>query len=221
MKKIKSIVFDFDGVIKESVDIKTKAFSDLYSQYGKRILNKVLNHHLQNGGVSRYNKIKFYHKNFLKIKLSDIELHKLTNQFSEIVLYKVIEAPFVNGAKSFIKNNCKKYTMFISTGTPTHEIHQIIKKNKIDHYFTAVFGSPESKIDHLNQIINKWKINKEEMVFIGDSITDRNASNHYGIKFIAVNNKSDGELINEKNRISDLSELKKMINSIDDNNETN
>ena len=47
MKKIKSIVFDFDGVIKESVDIKTKAFAKLYSKFGEKVLNNVLKHHLE------------------------------------------------------------------------------------------------------------------------------------------------------------------------------
>ena len=221
MKKIKSIVFDFDGVIKESVDIKTKAFAHLYSKYGGKVLNNVLKHHLENGGISRYHKIKLYHKSFLNKELSNQELEEITNKFSEIVLNKVVEAPYISGAKSFIETNYKKYNMFISTGTPTNEIHEIIERNKINQFFKGVFGSPESKIDHLNQIINEWKINKEEMIFIGDSITDRNASNHFDIEFVAVNKNTDGELMNEKNQIRNLLGLEKMICFIEMNNESN
>jgi len=219
--KIKCIIFDFDGVIKDSVDIKTKAFAEIFSKYGTSIVDKVLEHHNLNGGVSRFEKIKHYYKQYLKINLTKPQIEEIANTFSEIVLNKVVEAPFISGAKSFIKDNHNRYNMFISTGTPTNEIHQIIETNKINHYFIGVFGSPESKIDHLDLIINKWKLKKEEMIFIGDSITDKNASQHFGIEFIAVSNNIDGELINEKNQIINLLELKRMINSIEENSAAN
>ena len=53
---IKAIIFDFDGVIAESVNVKTEAFASLYEPYGKDVVNKVEQHHLANGGVSRFEK---------------------------------------------------------------------------------------------------------------------------------------------------------------------
>ena len=52
--KIKAIIFDFDGVIVESLDIKTGAFKKLYEVFSEEIATKVVNHHLINGGISRY-----------------------------------------------------------------------------------------------------------------------------------------------------------------------
>ena len=34
MNKIKAIIFDYDGVIAESVNVKTEAFAELYKHYG-------------------------------------------------------------------------------------------------------------------------------------------------------------------------------------------
>ena len=68
---MKAIIYDFDGVILDSVKIKTLAFEELYSSYGKEIQNKVKSYHLLNGGISRYNKLKYYHKNFLNIDIND------------------------------------------------------------------------------------------------------------------------------------------------------
>ena len=53
------IVFDLDGVILESLEAKTDAFSELYNEYGENIVSKVRNYHLQNGGVSRFKKLNF------------------------------------------------------------------------------------------------------------------------------------------------------------------
>ena len=55
---IKTIFFDFDGVLAESVQVKSQAYYDLYLPYGEETAGKVLQHHIDNGGVSRYEKLK-------------------------------------------------------------------------------------------------------------------------------------------------------------------
>ena len=62
MEKISvdAIVFDFDGVLVESVHVKGEAFYQLYEGQGQEIQEKVLAHHLAHGGVSRFDKIKHY-----------------------------------------------------------------------------------------------------------------------------------------------------------------
>ena len=58
---IKGIIFDFDGVIAQSVEVKTEAFADMYKEYGKAVVNKVVQHHEDNGGMSRFEKFRLYH----------------------------------------------------------------------------------------------------------------------------------------------------------------
>ena len=53
---IKSIIFDFDGVILDSLEAKSEAFEELYADYGTSIVKKVRKYHLSNGGVSRQKK---------------------------------------------------------------------------------------------------------------------------------------------------------------------
>ncbi len=45
MNEIKAIFFDFDGVLADSVEIKTLAFAKLFEQYGKEVVNIVVEHH--------------------------------------------------------------------------------------------------------------------------------------------------------------------------------
>ena len=92
---VKGIIFDFDGVVVESVQVKTEAFAALYDSYGEQLVTKVVQHHLENGGMSRFEKFKIYHELFLNVKLSNSELLDLSNKFSKLVVQKVIGADYV------------------------------------------------------------------------------------------------------------------------------
>lgn len=185
---LKGIIFDFDGVIAESVQVKTDAFSSIYKPYGKDVVDKVVNHHLENGGISRFEKIKFYHENFLKTSITFNEISKLADNFSKIVVKKVVASSYVPGVLEYIKNSYKKYTLFISTGTPTKEIKKILELRKINNYFTNVYGSPETKNTHIKKLQLKYKLNSNELIFYGDSSSDLNAAKKANINFILVKN---------------------------------
>ena len=192
---IKSIIFDYDGTISDTLDIKTNAFAEMYSAYGKEIQNKVIDYHLSHGGVSRFDKFRYFHKKLLNIKLNNSDLLKLVDQFSELVVNKVVYAPWIPGASQFIKSNFDKYKLFISTATPTNEIKEIVKRKKINKYFLDIYGSPEKKYDHISHIVSNYKLNNNEIIFIGDSNSDLNAAMKSKIKFVLVKNKFNSDLV--------------------------
>jgi len=185
---IKAIIFDFDGVIAESVEVKTDAFAKIYMTYGKDIVARIVEHHESNGGMSRFEKFQLYHKLFLKKAISNNEKKDLAVQFSKLVVEKVIDAPYVPGALEYIQKCYDKYKLFISTGTPTKEIQKILIGRGIEHYFTDVFGSPDKKNTHINNIEAKYGIRTNEMIFYGDSYTDLDAAINANVPFVLIQN---------------------------------
>ena len=194
MNKIKGIIFDFDGVILNSVNVKTDAFAKMYEKYGETVVKHVLIHHLDNGGMSRYEKIKYYHENFLKEILTVLELDKLAKQFSDLVINKVVNAPYIPGAFQFIKKYSKKLPLFICTGTPTGEINEILERKNLARYFTGVYGSPEKKESHIKEIMECHNLKPSSLVFYGDSKIDLEAAEYFGISFILIKNDENKEL---------------------------
>ena len=56
----KVIFWDFDGVIKESVSIKTDAFVELFRPYGDDVCTMIKQHNVDKLGMSRFDKIPLY-----------------------------------------------------------------------------------------------------------------------------------------------------------------
>lgn len=180
---IKNILFDFDGVLVESVQVKTQAFRKMYQKYGEDIQNKVESYHLENGGMSRYEKIKYYHEQLLGIKTNDELIKILTNEFSNIVKNQVIKSKYVDGAYKFINTN-KYYKCWVITGTPENEIKSIIKYRDIDKYFVGIHGSPKTKDQIIKEVVKNNKLKINETIYIGDAITDYDAAKKNNILFV-------------------------------------
>lgn len=182
---IKGIFFDFDGVIVESTEIKTKAFARLFAPEGREIAGKVIEYHLRNAGVSRYEKFKFIYKEILRRPLSEEELQALCYTFGRFVKDDVVSAPYVKGALEFIKKHARERKLFIVSATPQEEIVEITEKKGIKQFFTAICGSPKKKSDAVRDILNGEKIEAPKALYVGDALSDFLAAQDNGVRFIA------------------------------------
>lgn len=187
---IKNLIYDFDGVICDSVNIKTDAFLELYKNENSVIKSQIKKYHLDNGGVSRFEKIKYFETILLKKKYSKKNIKLLTDYFGELVKGKVISSKYINGVLDFLKINFINSKQFICTGTPEFEIKEILKKREINYLFDGVFGSPNSKTEIINNIITDNSIKNSDCIFFGDTMTDYNASIETGVSFIGIKNKN-------------------------------
>ena len=182
---IKTIIFDFDGVLAESVDIKTKAFKRLFESEGKDIADKVEQYHLAHTGVSRFDKFRYFYKNFLMRELTEDTFKELCDRFSKLVVEEVVNASYVEGAKEFLVENKDRFTFFITSATPQQEIEEIIKKRDMGQFFKAVYGAPTKKEDAVRQILSSGGLNFLEVAYIGDALSDLKAATKNSIYFIA------------------------------------
>jgi phosphoglycolate phosphatase-like HAD superfamily hydrolase len=184
--KPKLIFYDFDGVICDSVNIKTEAFAELYKQYGLEIQEKVVRYHIENGGISRFEKIKYFQKNLLFSNISENEISIIADRFQHLVKEKVINSAYINGVEDFIKNNSTNTLQFICTGTPETEILEIVKRRGLTPYFKGVFGSPNTKSEIIKKVLKTTNIEVSKTIFIGDAMTDYKAALENNIPFIGI-----------------------------------
>jgi phosphoglycolate phosphatase-like HAD superfamily hydrolase len=181
------VVFDFDGVLVDSVHVKADAFFQMYQKYGSALAKQVRCHHLENGGMSRFAKFKYYQETLLGEKVKPEVIAALSIQFSGLVVEKIISSSWIPGAEIFLKLLSKNNILcMINSATPQDEIELIIHKRQMGKYFSGVFGSPTTKADNLQKIIDQFSINPSQIIFFGDALADWNAASEMGISFVGV-----------------------------------
>lgn len=182
----KAYIFDFDGVILDSTGVKTEAFRMLFAQYPEYV-ETFVQYHLAHQGISRFVKIEWFYQKVLKAPLSKEKKVELGEQFSKLVLEKVLQSPFIPGAEQLLRWLCAQgIPCFIATGTPQAEIDFIVEKRQLQKYFKRVTGSPTKKPEIIRAILKDYQLKPEEVVFLGDAVSDYQAAQQTSVPFIAV-----------------------------------
>ena len=183
LNHVNVVFWDFDGVIKESTCVKNQAYAQMFSKFGKEALEKVIDHHGRNVGISREVKIPLYFSQFVGFKLSPQEIGERCAEFSRMVVQKVIEAPWVHGVQVYLKSNPYHQRFVLVTGTPQGEIIEILTHLEILECFQNIYGSPTTKENAIYQEL-KSGTNVQDCLFIGDSTTDYEAAKAHYIPFL-------------------------------------
>ena len=193
IRKFKAVFFDFDGVIKDSVESKAQAFSCLFNNISKELNQKITNHHILNTGISRFDKIPIYMK-WAGKDLSQKNIINHLEKFSKISLNLVEASPWIPGSLEYIENNHMNQSLFIISATPQKDIQLIAQNLKIDKFFVYIAGSPLSKIELLSEQLTRNSINPSDAIMIGDSLEDYEAAIKNSVPFLLIKNKFNKSL---------------------------
>jgi phosphoglycolate phosphatase-like HAD superfamily hydrolase len=179
-----SIVFwDFDGVIKETVDVKTEAYVRLFLPFGPAIAARVREHHENHGGVSRFEKVPLYLQ-WAGRAASPNEVARYCEQFSAAVFQAVLDAAWVPGAREYLRANHAAQRLVLVTGTPQAEIERILDISGIAECFWEVHGAPTAKASAITSALARLNCRCEDALMIGDSEADFAAALATNVPFL-------------------------------------
>lgn len=185
MNRIEAVIFDFDGVILDSANIKTQAFLELFKEYPEH-QQAIKKYHIEHQGITRYRKFEWIHKQLLGKPYNEEIREKLGREFSELVFEKIMKADAIPGAIEFLESLKNNIPAYIASGTPDTELSKIIKRRDLTKYFKGAYGSDISKEEAIDRVAEMESINYSEMLFIGDATTDYKAAASRDVPFIAV-----------------------------------
>ncbi len=207
-RPLAAIAFDFDGVIVESGPIKQRAFLELFADRPE-LAPAILAHHRRHLGVSRYDKLAWIHRELLGRPLAADELEALGYRYSHLVVEQVVACPLVPGAGSLLRELAGRVHCFVVSATPQAELERIVERRGLGAYFRELHGTPGAKADTLAGLMAAHRLSPDELMMVGDGLSDYQAARAAGIEFILRQTPEQEELFRgiEVERVADLAEL--------------
>lgn len=182
----KNLIFDFDGTIADSKECSIVATQKSFKERG-----------LEEPTV---NLIEYYmgipiEKSFSlmsSVDLDDHQLEALIKTFRQN--YKEVESSYLKLYKHMteqLQSLSKDKQLFVVSSKKTDVLIRNLEILDIDHLFTEVIGS--DKVNHykpspdgINYILNKYQLENEETIYIGDAIFDMQMANSAKVASCAV-----------------------------------
>ena len=183
LRRYSVLFWDFDGVIKDSVEVKGAAFERLFAPFGAELATRVRRHHEQHGGVSRYEKLRQYLR-WAGEPASDAQVDGYCDLFSAAVRQAVIDSDWVPGAREYLQENHGRQTFILVSATPQRELEGIVRAVGGSEWFHAIHGSPVAKADAIASSLAELKCARDDALVIGDSDSDYEAATKAGIAFL-------------------------------------
>jgi phosphoglycolate phosphatase len=187
LKNFKLIIFDLDGTLVNSAKDIMIANNKTLVKFGyKPISFKNVKHIIGQGirvNITRSLKMQ-------NIKISKKKENEMYNYFFSFYKKNLfVESKVYAGLKSFLKKlDEKDYKLAVCSNKLEELTKIVLKKTKLSKYFDFVAGgdtfthrNPHPSV--LNNVIKEFKINKNKVLFIGDSEHDYHSAINSNIKF--------------------------------------
>jgi HAD superfamily hydrolase (TIGR01549 family) len=209
VRRTRAVVFDFDGVILESVDVKTRAFVALFDRWPEHA-ESIRRLHLDNAGVSRYEKFARIHRDILGVPLDDAERDRLGREFGRLIREEMLSCEFVIGARELLEQFAPSYALFVASATPEEEMREIVSERGLDGFFTDVYGSPASKAEIMRLILTEHELAPNEVVFVGDALSDYEGARAVDVPFVARVPPGEASIFPDDGVLATVSDLREL-----------
>ena len=204
--KYNFFIFDFDGVVMDTVFIKNNIFYNFFLKYGKSIAEKTLNYHMDNLGINRYVKFEYIYKNFIGEQVNSDIVKKNLEKFSLDLKNQLKTANKVNGFTEFISNLYSlKKKCYIISAAPTEELEFLLLINNLNPYFEKYYGSPKNKYENFQLLKQQYNIDLSKSIYFGDTVNDMVFAKKSYLTFLGVG--KELKKILQKNVINEFDDI--------------
>ncbi len=187
--EIRCVIYDCDGVLFDSLEANTKLYNDLCALVGR--------------GPLRQEEMQYVHTHTVFEALHFIfgEGDGLEKKALEILKQKQIDLKnYVHYLKmephllQTLERLKEKGMLRVINTNRTTSMKYIMERFKLWPYFEMVVTAldvehPKPHPESVEKIIEAFRLKKEEAVFVGDSVVDKQTAESSGVRFIAYKNR--------------------------------
>lgn len=195
-REAKLVFWDFDGVIKQSVEVKAWAFAELFRSQGELLAERVRAHHLANGGLSRFQKMPLY-LSWAGIEPTQENVAEHCRRFSDLALQAVVDADWVPGAERLLRDNPYRQQFVLFTATPQEEIETILAALTLGACFTRVYGAPTTKSTAIRDTLSTRAMRATDCIAVGDARADYDAACANDVPFLLLRHSTNAPVFRD------------------------
>lgn len=178
-------VFDCDGVVLDSNPLKTEAFRKVGLPYGEQAAQQLVDHHVANGGISRFAKFRHFLDHIVPAGSSGPSFDELLVNYTTAVREALTTCTLAPGIEQ-LREQTKGSRWLIVSGGSQEELRDVFTQRGIADWFDGgIFGSPDNKDQILSREMASGNI-AGRTLFIGDSTYDYQAASNAGLEFVFV-----------------------------------
>lgn len=175
------LVFDFDGVILDSIALKRRAFASIFSEH-TALLDRIIDYNANQPGVPRQVKVRFVCEQILQVDNIETAVAIYLHRYAEALKITAANACLIAGVQAFLEQT--DASKFVCSSAPQEEVVELATKHQIAHHFLHIYGYPYRKAEILQELKGKY----QRLVFFGDAMADYEAACLAGVGFIGVVN---------------------------------
>ncbi|GAA4829719.1 HAD family hydrolase [Garicola koreensis] len=184
MQDYATLVFDCDGVVLNSNRIKTEAFYETALPYGEDAAQRLVDFHVNNGGISRYKKFALFLEDMTD-RREGPSLKQLLQNYAALVHEGLMTCEITPGLDA-LRNATVNARWLIVSGGDQEELREVFAARGIDKHFDGgILGSPDTKDEILAREASAENL-PTPALFLGDSTYDHRAATTAGLDFIFV-----------------------------------
>ncbi len=183
------VIFDCDGVILDSNQIKTNAFVKALEDEPAELVGKFIEYHQANGGVSRYVKFKYFYTD-IKKSYDPKKVESALIKYASIVEKELVTCDYIPGFENFIDRlDQNDIPCYVNTGSDEKELIEVFKQRNILNKFESILGAPNTKEENIERIFDR--IHDKRVLYFGDAKKDLYVAREYDYDFIFIYSRSD------------------------------
>jgi phosphoglycolate phosphatase-like HAD superfamily hydrolase len=184
-----TLVFDCDGVVLNSNQVKTDAFYQAALPYGEAAARAMVDYHVAHGGVSRYKKFAHFLENIVSHQAGP-DLDSLLASYASRVKEGLLNCEVTPGLQA-LRDASPDARWLIVSGGDQAELRDVFAQRGLARLFEGgIFGSPDTKDEILAGELASDNI-RQPALFLGDSKYDHEAASRAGLDFVFLSGWSE------------------------------
>lgn len=181
----KIFIFDCDGVILDSNELKITAMEIAVSQHlPSQFVDDCVSYFRGNFGKSRYHHVQYFVENIAEMigEKKEQSYKLILDSYASQCYELYMKSSITEGFMEVLRHIDGVGKSFVASGSDQTELQSVFENRGLSSKFISILGSPASKQDNIRSIL---QLHKGKAVMFGDSSADLEAARINKIDFIA------------------------------------